>query len=139
MTTKEDQELQNLLNLVQPYLDNVTSFKIILLLLLTESEYCPSFKRLHTAFASVILKNASGSDRPESEILGPYFQTLKRTKRIYQLIKEFIQEFHHHWRDFFLHVPTYNIIYTFFQSIVKLKFPEVIFQTRYPFSTHSAP
>ena len=96
MTTKEDQELQNLLNLVQPYLDNVTSFKIILLLLLTESEYCPSFKRLHTAFASVILKNASGSDRPENEILGPYFQTLKRTKRIYQLIKDFIVQFHPH-------------------------------------------
>ena len=96
MNGREVNELQYLLNLVQPYLDNVTSFKIILLLLLTESEYCPSFKRLHTAFASVILKNASGSDRPENEILGPYFQTLKRTKRIYQLIKDFIVQFHPH-------------------------------------------
>ena len=96
MNGREVNELQYLLNLVQPYMDNVTSFKIIMLLLLTESEYYPSFKRLHTTFASAILKNTSRSDCPESEILGPYFVTLKRTKRIYQLIKDFIRAFYPH-------------------------------------------
>ena len=55
--------------------------------------YSPSFKRLHTAFASIILSNASGTDKNEHEILGPYFGTLQKTKRIHQLIKEFVREF----------------------------------------------
>ena len=38
-SSQDMSELCHLLNSVRPYLDDMTSFKIILLLLLTESEY----------------------------------------------------------------------------------------------------
>ena len=93
MSTENVKEIQRLLKMVRPFLDDSKSFKIILLLLLTESEYSPSFKRLHTAFASAILRNASGSDRGENEILGPYFNVIQKSKRINQLIQDYVQDF----------------------------------------------
>ena len=88
-------EMESLLQQVRPFLNDMNSFKIILLLLLTESEYSPSFKRLHTALASAILRNAtsSGSSQCENDILTPYYSILQNTKRIHQIISEFIRDF----------------------------------------------
>ena len=87
MSPEEVVELKNLLDVVSPLLNDSSSFKIILLLLLTESEFSPSFKRLHTAFASAILRNSSGTDRGEKEILGPYFTAIQRKYTIYTQIQ----------------------------------------------------
>ena len=88
-------EMESLLQQVRPFLNDMNSFKIILLLLLTESEYSPSFKRLHTALASAILRNAasSGNSQCENDILTPYYSILQNTKRIHQIISEFIRDF----------------------------------------------
>ena len=88
-------EMNNLLQVVRRFLNDTNSFKIILLLLLTESEYSPSFKRLHTALASAILGNTASSEnsRSENEILTPYYGILQNTKRIHQLISGFIRDF----------------------------------------------
>ena len=95
MTQEDMREMNNLVQGVRPFLNDTNSFKIILLLLLTESEYSPSFKRLHTALASAILGNASGPEnsRSENEILTPYYRILQNTKRIHQLISGFIRDF----------------------------------------------
>ena len=94
-------EMESLLQQVRPFLNDMNSFKIILLLLLTESEYSPSFKRLHTALASAILRNAasSGNSQCENDILTPYYSILQNTKRIHQIISEFIRDFCPKWNN----------------------------------------
>ena len=94
-------EMESLLQQVRPFLNDMNSFKIILLLLLTESEYSPSFKRLHTALASAILRNAtsSGNSQCENDILTPYYSILQNTKRIHQIISEFIRDFCPQWNN----------------------------------------
>ena len=86
-------ELESVWNEVKPFFQDENSFKTILMLFLTENDTLPSMKRFHTEIASALFYSHVGSNFSDADIIGPYYNAMKKIKKILKLADRIIQEY----------------------------------------------
>ena len=75
---------------VMPFFQDESSFKTILMLFLTENDTIPSMKRFHNEIASALFYGNVGSNFNDTDIIGPYYNAMKKIKRILKLADRMI-------------------------------------------------
>ena len=83
-------ELSKIWEEVVPFFQDEISFKTILMLFLTENDTLPSMKRFHNEIASALFYNHAGSNFNQNDIIGPYYNAMKKIKRILKLADKVI-------------------------------------------------
>ena len=83
-------DLMKIWNDVMPFFQNESSFKTILMLFLTENDTLPTMKRFHNEIASALFYSQVGSNSSETDIIGPYYNAMKKIKKILKLADRII-------------------------------------------------
>ena len=83
-------ELSKIWEEVVPFFQDEISFKTILMLFLTENDTLPSMKRFHNEIASALFYSNVGSNVSDNDIIGPYYNVMKKIKKILKLADKMI-------------------------------------------------
>ena len=83
-------ELSKIWEEVVPFFQDEISFKTILMLFLTENDTLPSMKRFHNEIASALFYSNAGSNVSDNDIIGPYYNAMKKIKKILKLADKMI-------------------------------------------------
>ena len=83
-------ELESVWNEVKPFFQDESSFKTIMMLFLTENDTIPSMKRFHNEIASALFYGHAGSNFSDTDIIGPYYNAMKKSKKILKLADKII-------------------------------------------------
>ena len=83
-------ELSKIWKEVMPFFQDERSFKTILMLFLTENDTLPSMKRFHNEMASALFYSNAGSNVGVNAIIGPYYNVMKKIKKILKLADKMI-------------------------------------------------
>lgn len=75
---------------VVPFFQDERSFRTILMLFLTENDTIPSMKRFHNEIASALFYSNAGSNFTDTDIIGPYYNAMKKIKTILKLADKMI-------------------------------------------------
>ena len=83
-------ELAKMWKEVIPFFQDESSFKTILMLFLTENDTLPSMKRFHNEIASALFYGNAGSNLSDADIIGPYYNAMKKIRKILKLADRMI-------------------------------------------------